>query len=56
MSSNFSSTALKDLDIPKALFMREGNGEGRENISSLIEVFIVTQENNVVIAMKLTSI
>ena len=34
MSSNFSSTALKDFDIPKALFMRKGSGEGRENISS----------------------
>lgn len=34
VSSNFSSTALKDFDIPKALFTREGDGEGRENISS----------------------
>ena len=56
MTSNFSSTALKDFDIPKALFMRKGGGEGRENISSFHTGYLVTQENNEVIAMKLTNI
>lgn len=33
VSFNFSSIVFKDFDIFKVLFTREGDGEGRENIS-----------------------
>ena len=38
------------------LEIRKGGGEGRENISSFHTGYLVTQENNEVIAMKLTNI
>jgi hypothetical protein len=56
MSSNFSSTALKYFNIPKALSKRKGNGEGRENISSCHTITLLYKKNNLVIAMKLTNI
>ena len=44
MSSNFSSTALKDFDIPKALFMRKGGGKGEKTLVHFIQVFSYTRK------------
>jgi len=47
MSSDFCSTALKNFDIPKALFMKKGMGRGEEKLVHVYR-YLVTQENNVV--------